>query len=1730
MRNRAGLGFAAGLVMGACALAQQGPDSDPDAAQGYANNIFHHSSVDSINTFNGQLTIPIALGPSYPIGPKLKFQTMLVYTSRVFEFGNPDVNHVDPTTLITPFVGNPALGVGWSFNVGAIKACGIAQNSVCYISPDGAEHLFDQLLSGGYFKTGEGSQFVLHLIDLVQGYEMWDGDGNHYKFAWKVGGGTSGVGGYDDGHSNYIYDFGRGRDGWYLTRLEDPFLNAMTVSYYGSLGTLPCWTYPSGAGGYQMLCPALGTSWIPASIQTPSATISISLDPATNRISSFSFPVLRNGSASSAVWSLGYQTQVVNRTGGSNPSGINAVFLTSIALPSDAGAQYQFAYNYGAGVYHGSYGGVAQSMTLPTGATASYFWGTYSFYHSRRSTLGVNCTPMPPPAGSPTLVSGRLPPGFGPSTPKGPVGTASIGSDCGTFNPNRWRNDEYGVIRRKETGPGIPTAVTDYIQYSFPFGERGTSPTNDYGRQTLTVTVFSPGIEGRSHAVATLFLGTATSDGSSVPGDQNGAEIRTAVYDHDPDPGIYASFPQPLCGGTADSLCVTHGVRVTQRTFDYPRRVQKEVVYYQATGIDGSCFGCPNHQTEFLPQEANAPGAWESRGRHFATEQHSGILGSDSRTITTTWTPVNWALPSNGIILPNIFSERTESDSTLLVDRFFYFDPTNGFLKGVENWDSAAQRLLIDCRYKDSAGNVQYQLTATVSSAPGPCFPNFTDWQPVFGQNNDAFAKFNTYQNGRLTTSRWINGGNPVGWFAVDRTRDAATGWITSSRDTAGQTTSYLYDGVGRVTSVTPPGEAAVIVSYPSPTQTIATRNGGVGLSTYQEYSYDSLGRLVRERRLMPVGRYAKRFTQYDSAGNDFFNSEWVTDATSETVTADLATTCSYANGALSAARPSAAPGTYRLCYDPFGRPQEVVGANHSSRVTVNRADTGFSPSIPYSDTLEAATTACVNGVFGAGGCQVPGADSTTTRRKDAFGRLTAVTEPGGDVTSYSYDVNDRLRSVSQGGGGQTRTFTYGPFGFLRSEVTPEKGTLTNTALTSRGDVVSQTQPDGVVINRTYDFAGRVTLVTSSEGGSRTYVQNTYNDATPGTSFGKLTSRTAWNYAVAGTPSVTDTFTYGGVGGRESQQRTQVAGAYSLDQTQTWFYNALGLLAHYYHPQSPTAAARLVISTVYDAGLPITEYVNGIPAVTNVTYQSSGALSGYTTGFFSTPTAGMRNIVTTIAGDSSLLPRPSRIYASDAYSGSRPFDTQAYAYDGVGNIVSMGGTANDSFAYDLRSRLTSATLNGAGSQAYTYDTYGNLFSKAGVTFCTPACTNNRVTAGASYDGRGNLIGYGPNTYTYDGLDRMTSNQGSTLWSYLYDAAGERVVRIPPALAWNFSLRDQADRLATEFAGALPIRDNIYLGNNLVAAYSDGSQDKVWTFYSSDHLGTPRLVSDVTGSFVLSPRYWPFGEVVAGVSPQRLRFAAMEQDTESGPNADRYHDHARSHAANLGRFLSPDKLEGKIFDPQSWNRYAYARNNPVRLLDPNGLDFTVAAAFANSNLTLRQQVKVARQVGATFAQAGVKNVTITLNGVPVFKSPFDARAHELGRDQKSTLNVAGTNPEIDSKRRGEAPILAPGQANVSLATAPAEGPGRETFAVNVSTHELGHTAGLRPTDTGAAPGTAMEVPNSAADISHQVRLFSPEDASAVSSSLNGYVPEPPPPNPCAQNPSIPGCSGLEQRPN
>lgn len=117
----------------------------------------------------------------------------------------------------------------------------------------------------------------------------------------------------------------------------------------------------------------------------------------------------------------------------------------------------------------------------------------------------------------------------------------------------------------------------------------------------------------------------------------------------------------------------------------------------------------------------------------------------------------------------------------------------------------------------------------------------------------------------------------------------------------------------------------------------------------------------------------------------------------------------------------------------------------------------------------------------------------------------------------------------------------------------------------------------------------------------------------------------------------------------------------------------------------------------------------------------------------------------------------------------------------------------------------------------------------------------------------------------------------------------------------------------------------------------------------DHLGTPRMVVDQTGALagVNHHDYLPFGEdLLAGVGGRpggqgygaadnvRQKFTGQERDDETNLDYMR----ARYYSNPQGRFQTPDPLlsSARLMNPKSWNRYVYGLNNPVRIVDPNGL--------------------------------------------------------------------------------------------------------------------------------------------------------------------------------------------------
>ena len=129
------------------------------------------------------------------------------------------------------------------------------------------------------------------------------------------------------------------------------------------------------------------------------------------------------------------------------------------------------------------------------------------------------------------------------------------------------------------------------------------------------------------------------------------------------------------------------------------------------------------------------------------------------------------------------------------------------------------------------------------------------------------------------------------------------------------------------------------------------------------------------------------------------------------------------------------------------------------------------------------------------------------------------------------------------------------------------------------------------------------------------------------------------------------------------------------------------------------------------------------------------------------------------------------------------------------------------------------------------------------------------------------------------------------------------------------------------------RDYLY-GTRLVASLGleEGTVPELERVYHSDHLGSPRWITDGDGAKVSEHTYLPFGkEITAAPDGERLKFTGHERDA-----ADLDYMHARFYGPRLARFSSPDPLLGQAASPQSWNRYPYVGNSPMNFVDSTGL--------------------------------------------------------------------------------------------------------------------------------------------------------------------------------------------------
>jgi RHS repeat-associated protein len=597
-------------------------------------------------------------------------------------------------------------------------------------------------------------------------------------------------------------------------------------------------------------------------------------------------------------------------------------------------------------------------------------------------------------------------------------------------------------------------------------------------------------------------------------------------------------------------------------------------------------------------------------------------------------------------------------------------------------------------------------------------------------------------------------------------------------------------------------------------------------------------------------------------------------------------------------------------------------------------------------------------------------------------------------VTLYNYDALGNLLCVEQHGNAtsgtgcsspssddasspwRVRRFSYDSLSNLLASENPETGGLAGTisyAYDADSNLVSKKTPSP---NQTSTYTATTSY---TYDGLNRLIGKSYTDTD--------TSNNALNFPVkygydglaltgctaAAPPGLTDTYPIGrrtamcdGSGGtswlhdkmgRVLTERRTIGAAVGLYLYYT--YNVDGSLATLRTPPQKT-----ITYTMGGAGLPLSavDTGDGVNFVTGATYAAPGELQSLTAG---------AAIYGALSYNSRLQPlqifygtnSPPAITGSTCPSTVGNIMHRVYNFSlgsgDNGNVASIANCLNttrtQNFGYDALNRILFAESSGTQwGESFAIDAWSNLYARNGLSGKTnyeslsvTATTLNQLT-GFGYDAIGNMTSNTGTSYVYDDENRLVWTSGER---YLYDADGKRVEKCAAStlttacptsgttgtLYWRGTGSDTLDE--SDLAGNA-LEDYVFF-NGVRIARRDVSTDTAH-YYFSDHLGTHAVVQNAAGTACEQDvDYYPYGgqqnDYCTTPVAQHYKFTGKERDSESG--LDNFG--ARYLGSSLGRFMSPDPMGGQQDDPQSLNRYAYVRNNPLKLTDPTGLNFNLS---------------------------------------------------------------------------------------------------------------------------------------------------------------------------------------------
>jgi RHS repeat-associated protein len=634
------------------------------------------------------------------------------------------------------------------------------------------------------------------------------------------------------------------------------------------------------------------------------------------------------------------------------------------------------------------------------------------------------------------------------------------------------------------------------------------------------------------------------------------------------------------------------------------------------------------------------------------------------------------------------------------------------------------------------------------------------------------------------------------------------------------------------------------------------------------------------------------------------------------------------------------------------------------------------------------------------------GPNQTNTFGYDANGELTRSTNGLNQSTQYGLDGLRRVKAVTDAANA-TATLNYNALDAV-TEAKDFKGVVTAYGRDAQGNATTEASADTGTANTQYDNLGLPSQITDALGQATTITRDAlgrptglvFADGKTTTLRYDLTANSKGYLSEIVDRSGTTEYTRDAFGRVTLKKQTLING--SVQQV-SYAYNASGTLASIGYPNGGT------LSHVYDSTGRLTGLNwNGTPLVSGIAWNPLGQPTAWSWAFTSPAIAASRAYDT--AGRLTGTEFSSYVYDAAGRITSltqnlyQPGDTDpthssislapqtwSVGYNYVGRIVSFNATGNTAgFGYDANGNRASSTrsLNGqTTSRTYTVGATSNRLT--GFSQIINGASNTTVSYG--YDANGDMVTDGLRSYTYDAEGRLAAaTTGATDVSpttrYAHNALGQRVFKTEPLyppsqgnaadpgfmqsliafftklwsptttqaeqLGYAYVYDEQGTLIAEVGSGGTNSAGQsqyIHLptanGPMPIAAIVNGNTLAV----HSDHLNTPRRLTNADGQAVWQWSYSAFGEDKPTLARNRfanlettpnpgttsisevkfnLRYPGQYADEESGL----FYNGYRTYSPTTGRYTQGDPigLDG------GWNRFGYVDGNPFSYSDPLGL--------------------------------------------------------------------------------------------------------------------------------------------------------------------------------------------------